>query len=203
MARRGHRRSGEFKKNLISVTALAGLTVLAPPALAQTGAPVAGDSIETVIVTARARSEDIEKVPAQVTAFTAEDIQAMGIEKPADFLSAVPNVTFISTQNAGTSFIVIRGISQARNSEPSVAIVVDGVPMTQPAEFNQSLLDIQQIEVLKAPRALCTVATRSAVQSSSRRSSPGISGKNSSRRVTTTGPAEKSRELSAVRSRTN
>ena len=64
----------------------------------------------------------------------------------------MPNVTFVATQNAGTSFIVIRGIAQARNSEPSVAVVVDGVPMTQPAEFNQALIDIQQIEVVKGPQ---------------------------------------------------
>ncbi|MGD9800782.1 MAG: TonB-dependent receptor, partial [Parvularculaceae bacterium] len=42
--------------------------------------------------------------------------------------------------------------SQARNSEPSAAIVVDGVPMTQPAQFNQELIDIEQIEVLKGPQ---------------------------------------------------
>jgi iron complex outermembrane receptor protein len=127
--------------------------LLATTALVTSALPAfADDQIETVVVTARQRSEDIQKVPAQVTAFTSEEIQAKGIKSPADFLSAVPNVTFIPTQNAGTSFIVMRGISQARNSEPSAAIVVDGVPMTQPAEFNQSLLDIQQIEVLKGPQ---------------------------------------------------
>jgi len=118
-----------------------------------------------VVVTARQRAEDIEKVPAQVTAFTADMIQAKGITNPADFLSAVPNVSFIPTQNAGVSFIVIRGIGQARNSEPSAAIVVDGVPMTQPAAFNQELLDIQQIEVLKGRRAGSMGATPSAARS--------------------------------------
>ncbi len=77
----------------------------------------------------------------------------------------MPNVTFVTTQNAGTSFIVMRGISQARNSEPSAAIVVDGVPMTQPAEFNQELFDISQIEVLKGPQGASTAATRSAARS--------------------------------------
>jgi iron complex outermembrane receptor protein len=154
VAHNGQRRIGELNKLLICSTALAGLIAVAPPAIAQTAATPAasGDGIEEVIVTARARNENIQKVPAQVTAFTAEDITARGIESPKDFLSAVPNVTFVSTQNAGTSFVVIRGISQARNSEPSAAIVVDGVPMTQPAEFNQSLLDIDQIEVLKGPQ---------------------------------------------------
>jgi iron complex outermembrane receptor protein len=112
----------------------------------------ATEGIETVTVTARARTEDIHNVPSQVTAFTADTIEAMGIQEPADFIQAVPNVSFVETQNAGTSFLVIRGIGQARNSEPSAAIVVDGVPMTQPAQFNQAMLDIQQIEVVKGPQ---------------------------------------------------
>src|SRR5271154_2985147 len=57
-----------------------------------------------------------------------------------------------STQNIGNSFITIRGISQARNSEPSVAVQVDGVLETNPYEFTQELYDIQQIEVLKGPQ---------------------------------------------------
>jgi iron complex outermembrane receptor protein len=147
MTRSGRRDS--ITRFLIGTSALAGSFAIAAPVFAQATAP---EQIETVVVTARQRSENIEKVPAQVTAFTSEMIQAKGITNPADFLSAVPNVTFIPTQNSGTSFIVMRGIGQARNSEPSAAIVVDGVPMTQPAAFNQELLDIQQIEVLKGPQ---------------------------------------------------
>ena len=143
-----NRASGRFSTLLFCTTALAGLAFDAIPAVAQE----AEGTIETVTVTARARSEDIHNVPSQVTAFTADTIQAMGIQKPQDFLSAVPNVSFVETQNAGTSFLVMRGISQARNSEPSAAIVVDGVPMTQPAQFNQEMLDIQQIEVVKGPQ---------------------------------------------------
>jgi iron complex outermembrane receptor protein len=61
-------------------------------------------------------------------------------------------MTLVETQNAGNAFVVIRGISQARNSEPSVAVLVDGVLETNPAEFNQELFDIEQIEVLKGPQ---------------------------------------------------
>ncbi len=61
-------------------------------------------------------------------------------------------MTLVETQNAGNSFVIVRGISQARNSEPSVAVLVDGVLETNPAEFNQELFDIKQIEVLKGPQ---------------------------------------------------
>ena len=147
-----------FGKLYLCSTALIGCLATFVPTFAQDqtaaagGTTVESDTIEQVVVTARQRKEDIQNVPAQVTAFTSDTIESKGVQNPSDFLDAVPNVTFITTQNAGTSFLVIRGISQARNSEPSAAIVVDGVPMTQPAEFNQELLDIQQIEVLKGPQ---------------------------------------------------
>ncbi len=139
----------------------AGVAALASSGFAQAqasgGASAAASSsqpsqVGEVIVTARQRQEDLEKVPAQVTAFTAQKIQAKGIEMPRDFIQATPNVTLVETQNVGTSFVVIRGISQARNSSPSVAVIVDGVPETQPEQFNQDLVDIQQIEVLKGPQ---------------------------------------------------
>ncbi len=63
----------------------------------------------------------------------------------------VPNMTLVETQNAGNAFVVVRGISQARNSEPSVAVLVDGVLETNPAQLSQELFDIKQIEVLKGP----------------------------------------------------
>ena len=119
---------------------------------ATAAAPIQPSAVGEVIVTARQRSEALEKAPVQVTAFTAQTIRDKGIEMPRDFISATPNVTLVETQNIGTSFVVIRGISQARNSEPSVAVIVDGVPETQPAQFNQELFDIDQIEVLKGPQ---------------------------------------------------
>ena len=118
-----------------------------------TSAPTAQASqVGEVIVTARQRSETLQKAPMQVTAFTAQTIRDKGISMPRDFIAATPNVTLVETQNVGTSFVVIRGISQARNSEPSVAVIVDGVPETQPAQFNQELFDVSQIEVVKGPQ---------------------------------------------------
>jgi iron complex outermembrane recepter protein len=108
--------------------------------------------LEEVVVTARKREESARNVPVAVTAFSAATIQAAGIQQPRDFIGLTPNVTLVETQNAGNAFVTIRGISQARNSEPSVATVVDGVIETNPASFNQELFDIQQIEVLKGPQ---------------------------------------------------
>jgi iron complex outermembrane receptor protein len=117
-------------------------------------APVraAGEGLEEVVITARKRDESYKDVPISVNVFTDQAIESAGIQKPADFIAMVPNMQLVETQNAGNAFVVMRGISQARNSEPSVAVLVDGVLETNPAEFNQELFDIRQIEVLKGPQ---------------------------------------------------
>ena len=129
-------------------TAVTGIlaAAVAMPAMAQS------TEMEEVIVTARKRDETFQDVPVTVNVFTETLVKDAGIYRPADFIQMVPNMTLVETQNAGNAFVVIRGISQARNSEPSVAVQVDGVLETNPAEFNQELFDVQQIEVLKGPQ---------------------------------------------------
>ena len=110
---------------------------------------VAQSLLEEIIVTARKRDESYTDVPVSEKAFTEAEIESAGIESPADYIALTPNITLVETQNQGTSFITIRGLSQARNSEPSAAVLIDGVLMANPSQFNQELIDIQQIEVLR------------------------------------------------------
>jgi iron complex outermembrane receptor protein len=105
-----------------------------------------------IVVTGLRRSDTLQDTPAAITAFGAQEIANAGIQKPADFINLTSNVNLVEVQNVGTSFVVIRGITQARNSEPSVAVVIDGVQQVNPSQFNQDLYDIQQIEVLKGPQ---------------------------------------------------
>jgi iron complex outermembrane receptor protein len=120
--------------------------IIAAPAPAQTS------DLQEIVVTARKRDESLQNVPVTIDAFTEQTIKSAGIESPRDFVALVPNMTLVEVQNVGNSFITVRGISQARNSEPSVAVLVDGVLETNPYEFDQELTDIKQIEVLKGPQ---------------------------------------------------
>jgi iron complex outermembrane recepter protein len=113
-------------------------------------APKADDG--EIVVTALRRDANLQDVPASVTAFTSESIENAGIERAGEFINLTSNVNLVETQNSGNAFIIIRGITQARNSEPSVAVVIDGVQQVNPAMFNQELFDIEQIEVLKGPQ---------------------------------------------------
>ncbi|MFV3131078.1 TonB-dependent receptor [Niveispirillum sp. KHB5.9] len=130
---------------------LAGASALALAATAPAGAQ-SNQEIEEVVVTGLRRPQAQQDVPAAIMAFTADAIEMAGIEKPADFIDLTSNVTLVETQNAGNAFIIIRGITQARNSEPSVAVIVDGVQQVNAAQFSQELFDIDQIEVLKGPQ---------------------------------------------------
>src|SRR5215470_1297438 len=135
------------------LTVLGLLTVAAPEqAQAQTQTQASQPSLEEVVVTARKREEPLLDVPITVDAFTQQMIESAGIEAPRDFVALVPNMTLVEVQNVGDSFITIRGISQARNSEPSVAVLVDGVLEPNPYEFDQGLNDVTSIQVLKGPQ---------------------------------------------------
>jgi iron complex outermembrane recepter protein len=123
-----------------------------PPAQDPAAQEPAAQSDPDIVVTALRRDQNLQDVPVAITAFTADTIEAAGIDRPLDFINLTSNVNLVETQNAGNAFIVIRGITQARNSEPSVAVIVDGVQQVNPAQFNQELFDIEQIEVLKGPQ---------------------------------------------------
>jgi len=109
-------------------------------------------AIEEVVVTARKRSENLQEVPIAISAIDAETMERAGIERPADYISLIPNVTIVDTANVGDTQVSIRGIVSTRDAESTFAYVVDGVLSTNPNSFNEELLDVQQIEVLKGPQ---------------------------------------------------
>lgn len=139
-----HTSKGRWVAMLVAMAVAASLAV---PTVAQ-----AQEIMEEVVVTARKRDEAALNVPVAVNAFSEADIESAGIVRPQDYIAMTPNMTMVQTQNQGTSFIVVRGISQARNSEPSVAVLIDGVLMANPSQFNQELFDVESIQVLKGPQ---------------------------------------------------
>ena len=132
-------------RTTLSIASAALLCAAALPLQAQ-------ETLEEVIVTARMRAEAFEDAPVAIKAFTDTEIEEAGIETPHDFIGLTPNVTIVQTQNPGNSFVTIRGVSQARNSDMPVAVLIDGVLLSNPAQLNQQLFDIEQIEVLKGPQ---------------------------------------------------
>jgi iron complex outermembrane receptor protein len=142
----GHRR----RKALLVAPAV--LTALATNAFADQSADSSYGQLEEVVVTALKRPQPLQETPISVTAFTAEQLQQQNITRPMDFIGATPNITAVEANNAGDLRITIRGDAQALNTDPPVAVVVDGVVLTGATGLNKDFLDIQQIEVLKGPQ---------------------------------------------------
>lgn len=143
-----------FAKYLLSaLIAAAGVAVFCgEKAQAQEPANTKDAILEEVIVTARYRKESLQEVPLSESVYSAQQIEDARIDKVGDFIGLTPNVTLVQSQNAGTSFMTIRGITQVRNGEPPIAVVVDGVLEVSPNQFTQQLFDIQSIEVVRGPQ---------------------------------------------------
>ena len=112
-----------------SVSAVLATVLSAGPAIAQTTDTTPTDranasSQDEIIVTGTKREQSLVDVPVSMTVLTADAIENRGIDRPSDFLSTIPNVTFIE-DNAGEVYINIRGQTSVRNSDPNVAIVID------------------------------------------------------------------------------
>ena len=133
------------KLNIKNVLAMAILACM-------TATSVAEITIEEIVVSARKRAENLQEVPIAVTAFTESQIESAGIQRPADFISLMPNVTMVDTVGVGDTQVSIRGIVSTRDAESTFAYVVDGVLVTNPNGFNEELMDVSQIEVLKGPQ---------------------------------------------------
>lgn len=117
------------------------------PQAAAEPAPTEGE----IIVTARREAESLKDVPLSVSAFSAQAISEAGITRPNNFLQLLPNVNFINTAEAGDTQVIIRGVLNTRDVDPSFALIVDGVQQPNPNALNRELVDLEQIEVVKGP----------------------------------------------------
>ena len=108
--------------------------------------------LDEIVVSAQKREENLQEVPIAITAFSDLQIEEAGIESPEDFLGMTANITIGNSFTVGNSFVTVRGISQINNSDPPVAIVIDGVYQANQKQLNQELFDVERIEVLKGPQ---------------------------------------------------
>ncbi len=145
-----------MKKTMLASTSVA-LLVSTLPAVAQSSSGAESDfSLEEIVVTARKKAENIQSVPLAVSALSGVQIERAGIDSFDQILSTIPN----ASQSGGISgglqgLISIRGIStlvRFVGLETGVGFYVDGVYTGRPENFNQDLIDIERIEVLRGPQ---------------------------------------------------
>jgi iron complex outermembrane recepter protein len=132
--------------------AVANTTKLAA-ASATPDAGVSGDSsLEEVVVTARRRSENVERVPVAVTALGPAQLADRGVREQSDLQTAVPGLTVVETENNNQLNYSLRGqsVDAFSGSRPAVLTYVDDVQITN--QSAGSLYDLDNVQVLKGPQ---------------------------------------------------
>ncbi len=110
--------------------------------------------LETVVVTAQKRSENIQNVPIAISAFTQKELKLAQIAGGPDLIKQVPNLTFSKTNFTGYN-IQIRGIGTQAVSvttDPAVAIAFNSIPFIRNHFFEQEFFDVDDVEVLRGPQ---------------------------------------------------
>jgi iron complex outermembrane receptor protein len=112
--------------------------------------------IEEITVTANKREQSLQDVPLTVSVTSAEVIKQSSISDLIDLQSAVPALRVNQLQNSAQTNFTIRGFGNGANNpgiEPSVLVVVDGVPRSRSSSTMSDLPNIERIEVLSGPQS--------------------------------------------------
>jgi iron complex outermembrane receptor protein len=146
-----------FGKALIACLSLMGSagaqTVLPDSA----GASIGGQVLEQITVRAERREMDLQQAPVAITAIGASALDQSNVTQLADLNGLVPGLT-IATSSGFERMVSIRGIGSetpenAFTTQPGVSLHVDGVYIANSISLDQTLFDVDQIEISRGPQA--------------------------------------------------
>lgn len=126
-----------------------------PVLLASLGAAAHAEiELPAVTVTANKQAQSLEAVAAGVSVFAGDDLEAAGIDSLEGVARMTPGFTFQASGQSGLQPPVMRGLTaNIMGFSSSVALVVDGVPTLRGQGFDDNLLGIERVEVLRGPQS--------------------------------------------------
>jgi iron complex outermembrane receptor protein len=144
--------AGLLAATMLGGAARAATEADAPPAVEA----AATASVGEVLVTARHRAEDPQKVPVALSVLGGELLAKTNTSNFAQVSQLVPSVQF-SFYNSRNANINLRGLGNSiglanDGLEPGVGFYVDGVYYDRPASATFDLIDIDRIEVARGPQ---------------------------------------------------
>ena len=112
------------------------------------------DRLQTVIVTAEKRAENIQTVPIAMDVVQGRNLQSQGVTTAGDIVKLFPN---ISEQGASelNQGVTIRGVGTNDfhlTAQQSVGQDFDGVAAPTPFTSQLGLFDLKRVEVLRGPQ---------------------------------------------------
>ena len=113
--------------------------------------------LEEIVVTAQKREQGMQDVGVAISAFTGEQMDALGWDNSLDVAAQTPGLT--TTSNTGDpgniALFSIRGVSQldfAEGQEAPIAIYRDEAYVSSPGASGAPIFDMNRIEVLRGPQ---------------------------------------------------
>lgn len=146
-------------RNTVCRGALAlSLALVAQPALAQDKAADSTASVDNgeIIVTAQKRAENVQAVPLAVSVVSPATLKAAGVTQFQDLTRVAPSLTIRPAEHPVNANVSLRGVGTFAfgiGVEPSVAVLVDEVPLAFQARAFTDLPDVERIEVLRGPQS--------------------------------------------------
>ncbi len=110
--------------------------------------------LEEIIVTAEKREQDIQEVPISVTAYSGEQIDALGLTDFTEITQQVPALQ-LNAWSPKLTIFNLRGISQNTfndNNEGPVAVYLDDAYMGSLNGISGQMFDLERVEVLRGPQ---------------------------------------------------
>lgn len=110
--------------------------------------------LERIEVTAQKRIQSIQDVPLSVSAVNSATLNAFGMDQASEIADQIVNLN-ANRSISGVYNYFIRGVGTDDfnlSSIPAVGLYIDEVAIQNPVLANFSLLDIEQVEVLRGPQ---------------------------------------------------
>lgn len=126
-----------------------------PPAHAGQS-PAVDDGLDSIVVTARRREEQVQDVPLAISVLDARTLEATGTFNVGKLTQLQPSIQFVSS-NPRNSATTIRGLGAPfgltnDGIEQGVGIYIDQVYYARAATATFDFLDVDQVEVLRGPQ---------------------------------------------------
>lgn len=112
-------------------------------------------TVDSIIVTAQKREQNLQDVPVVVTAVGAKLLQDTGVKDIKDLTILTPGLTVTSTSSEASTTARVRGVGTVGDNpglESSVGVVIDGVYRPRNGVGFGDLGEMERIEVLKGPQ---------------------------------------------------
>jgi len=123
--------------------------------VAGTASAQTSGGLETIIVTATRRAENLQNVPESISAFGTEAIEMRGLKQMDDYAKFIPGLSLGVREPGGTT-IVFRGVASSGlqfGAVSSSALYLDEQPITQSGRNpDPRLIDIERLEALRGPQ---------------------------------------------------